>query len=90
MLVKTPKIPRRVVLLTVRREDAVHIRFLGFAADLGFPRDTASPIAESVHAHADGADAVRFPAIDNFPGHARQQGLHADVVVVVVSHDGFA
>lgn len=90
MLVKTSKVPRRVVLLTVLRENAVHVRFLSFAADLGFPRDTAGPVAETVHAHADGADAVWFSAVDYFPGHARQQGLHADVVVVVVPHDSFA
>lgn len=90
MLVKTSKIPRRIVLLAVLRENAVHVRFLGFAADLGFPRDTTGPVAETVHAHADGADAVWFLAVDYFPGHARQQGLHADVVVVVVPHDSFA
>lgn len=90
IVVEASEIPRRVVLLAGLREDAVHECFLGFAADLRFPCETAGPVAETVHAHADGADAVWFSAIDHFPGHTRHEVLYVDKLVVVVSHYGFA
>lgn len=90
MIIETSEIPRRILLLARLREDAIHEHLLSFATDLRLPSDAARPVAETVHAHTDRADAVGFSAVDHLPGHARHDVLHADEVEVVVSHDGFA
>lgn len=64
-------------------------RLFGIATDFRSPGDAARFLAEAVHPHADGADAVWFAAVEHLAGHARHEVLHANVAGVVLADDGF-